>query len=110
VISLEDDLYLIIHLMVAGRLKWLAANAKPPKSALAVFEFESGILVLTEAGTRRRASLHFVSGESAVRALHAGGWERRPMAWRFSTHPSISRISFLYRIHCQDSRLKPISR
>jgi formamidopyrimidine-DNA glycosylase len=75
VISLEDDLHLVIHLMVAGRLKWLAMNAKPPKSALAVFEFESGILVLTEAGTRRRASLHFVSGESAVQDLHAGGIE-----------------------------------
>jgi formamidopyrimidine-DNA glycosylase len=75
VISLEDDLHLVIHLMVAGRLKWLAIKAKPPKSALAVFEFESGNLILTEAGKRRRASLHFVSGESAIQALHAGGEE-----------------------------------
>jgi formamidopyrimidine-DNA glycosylase len=75
VISLEGDLHLVMHLMVAGRLKWLAISARPPKSALAVFEFESGMLVLTEAGTRRRASLHFVSGESAVQALHAGGIE-----------------------------------
>jgi len=75
VISLEDDLYLVIHLMVAGRLKWLANKAKAPKSALAVFEFESGKLILTEAGKRRRASLHFVSGESAVQTLHAGGKE-----------------------------------
>lgn len=76
VIGLEDDLHLVIHLMVAGRLKWLAIDARPPgKSALAIFEFDSGILVLTEAGTRRRASLHFVSGESAVQALHAGGTE-----------------------------------
>ena len=75
VISLEDDAHLVIHLMVAGRLKWLAIKARPPKSALAVFEFESGKLVLTEAGKRRRASLHFVSGESAVQALHAGGKE-----------------------------------
>ena len=76
VISLEDDLHLVIHLMVAGRLKWLAKNAKRPgKSALAVFEFDSGALVLTEAGTQRRASLHFLSGESAVQALHAGGIE-----------------------------------
>jgi formamidopyrimidine-DNA glycosylase len=76
VIGLEDDLHLVIHLMVAGRLKWLAIDARPPgKSALAIFEFDSGILVLTEADTRRRASLHFVSGESAVQALHAGGTE-----------------------------------
>lgn len=76
VISLEDDLHLVIHLMVAGRLKWLAKSAKRPgKSALAVFEFDSGTLVLTEAGTQRRASLHFVCGESAVQALHAGGVE-----------------------------------
>jgi len=75
VISLEDDVHLVIHLMVAGRLKWLAIKARPPKSALAVFEFETGNLILTEAGKRRRASLHFVSGESAVQALHAGGKE-----------------------------------
>jgi len=76
VLSLEGDLHLVIHLMVAGRLKWLATKAKAPgKSALAVFEFDTGMLVLTEAGTRRRASLHFVSGEPAVQALHAGGIE-----------------------------------
>ena len=76
VISLEDDSHLVIHLMVAGRLKWLPIKASPPgKSALAVFEFDTGTLVLTEAGTRRRASLHFVSGQPAVQALHAGGIE-----------------------------------
>ena len=76
VISLEDDLHLVIHLMVAGRLRWLAKNAKRRgKSALAIFEFDSGTLVLTEAGTQRRASLHFVSGEPAVQSLHAGGVE-----------------------------------
>jgi formamidopyrimidine-DNA glycosylase len=76
VLDLEDDLHLVIHLMVAGRLKWLPIDAKPPgKSALAVFEFDSGNLVLTEAGKRRRASLHFISGGAAVQALHAGGIE-----------------------------------
>ncbi|MEO8007513.1 MAG: DNA-formamidopyrimidine glycosylase family protein [Betaproteobacteria bacterium] len=76
VISLEGDVHLVIHLMVAGRLKWLPAGAKPPgKSALAAFEFDSGTLVFTEAGTRRRASLHFVAGVAAVEALHAGGIE-----------------------------------
>ena len=76
VISLDSDFHLVIHLMVAGRLKWLPAGAKPPvKSALAVFEFDTGSLVFTEAGTKRRASLHFVAGITAVEALHAGGIE-----------------------------------
>jgi formamidopyrimidine-DNA glycosylase len=74
VISLDGDFHLVIHLMVAGRLKWLPAGAKPPgKSALAVFEFDTGSLAFTEAGTKRRASLHFVAGITAVEALHAGG-------------------------------------
>lgn len=76
VISLDGDFHLVIHLMVAGRLKWLPAGAKPPgKSALAVFEFDAGSLVFTEAGTKRRASLHFMAGITAVEALHAGGIE-----------------------------------
>jgi formamidopyrimidine-DNA glycosylase len=74
VIALEGELFLVIHLMIAGRLKWLAAGAKPPgKSPLAVFEFEGGTLVLTEAGTRRRASLHLVAGRDALAALDPGG-------------------------------------
>ena len=76
VISLDGDVHLVMHLMVAGRLKWLPTGAKPPgKSALAAFEFDTGTLVFTEAGTRRRASLHFVAGIAAVEALHAGGVE-----------------------------------
>jgi len=76
VISLDGDFHLVIHLLVAGRLKWLPAGAKPPgKSALAAFEFDTGSLVFTEAGTKRRASLHFMAGITAVEALHAGGIE-----------------------------------
>ena len=78
VLSLEGDLFLVIHLMIAGRLRWADAMAKaklPGRNALAVFEFDNGSLVLTEAGTRRRASLHLVEGERAVQALHAGGLE-----------------------------------
>ena len=76
VISLDGDFHLVIHLMVAGRLKWLPTGAKPPgKTALAVFEFDTGSLVFTEAGTRRRAALHYVSGNAGVEALHAGGIE-----------------------------------
>ena len=74
VMALEGELFLVIHLMIAGRLKWLAAGAKPPgKSPLAVFEFEGGTLVLTEAGSRRRASLHLVAGRDALQALDPGG-------------------------------------
>lgn len=76
VIDLEGDLHLVIHLMVAGRLKWRSAGAKPSgRAALAVFEFDTGSLTLTEAGTRRRASLHLVEGTAGVEALHAGGME-----------------------------------
>jgi formamidopyrimidine-DNA glycosylase len=74
--SLEGDLHLVMHLMVAGRLKWLPVGPRPPgKSALAALEFDTGTLVFTEAGTTRRASLHFVAGAAAVDALHAGGTE-----------------------------------
>ena len=76
VIAFEGDLYLVIHLMIAGRLRWLPAGSKPPgKIALAAFEFESGTLVLTEAGTKRRASLHVVQGEAGLAALDPGGLE-----------------------------------
>jgi formamidopyrimidine-DNA glycosylase len=76
VIGLEGDLFLVIHLMVAGRLRWRERlPATPPRGALAVFDFESGSLALTEAGTRRRASLHLVRGEEALRALDPGGLE-----------------------------------
>jgi formamidopyrimidine-DNA glycosylase len=76
VIGLEGDLFLLLHLMVAGRLRWLEGKARlPGKIALAAFEFDSGTLVFTEAGTKRRASIHLVQGETAVKALHAGGME-----------------------------------
>jgi formamidopyrimidine-DNA glycosylase len=74
VLALEGELYLVIHLMIAGRLRWLAPGAKlPGKLALAAFSFDSGSLVLTEAGTTRRASLHCVQGAEALAALDAGG-------------------------------------
>jgi formamidopyrimidine-DNA glycosylase len=74
VIALEGGLFLVIHLMIAGRLKWLAAGAKPPaRGALAVFEFDAGSLLLTEAGTQRRASLHLLAGREALAASDPGG-------------------------------------
>jgi formamidopyrimidine-DNA glycosylase len=71
---LEGDLFLVIHLMIAGRLHWHAAGGKPPaKNALALLEFESGVLSFTEAGTRRLASLHLVAGRDALAAMDPGG-------------------------------------
>ena len=78
VFELEGKLFLVLHLMIAGRLRWTDGQAKPKlpgRSALVVFEFESGTLVLTEAGTKRMASLHLVEGEAALDALHVAGME-----------------------------------
>lgn len=76
VLGLDGDLHLVIHLMIAGRLRWLAPNAKPPgKITLAVFDFPDGRLVLTEAGTKRRAALHFVVGSAALATHDPGGLE-----------------------------------
>jgi formamidopyrimidine-DNA glycosylase len=72
VISLEGDLHLVLHLMIAGRLHW---PGRKTRNTLALFEFENGTLSLTEAGTKRRASLHLVQGEAAPRALDPGGIE-----------------------------------
>jgi formamidopyrimidine-DNA glycosylase len=74
VVALEDDLFLILHLMVAGRLRWLAKAAKPPgRITLATFGFANGTLAFTEAGTKRRASLHCVRGAAAVAGFDMGG-------------------------------------
>jgi len=76
VVALDGDLFLVLHLMIAGRLRWRAAGTKAPgKVGLAAFEFSTGTAVLTEASTHKRASLHVVSGEAAVRALDPGGIE-----------------------------------
>ncbi len=76
VLELERERYVVLHLMIAGRLRWHAAGAKPPgKNALALFDFPSGTLVLTEAGTTRRASVHLVGGADGLRAFDRGGLE-----------------------------------
>ena len=72
VISVEGGLHLVLHLMIAGRLHW---PGKKTRNTLALFEFENGTLSLTEAGTKRRASLHLVEGETALRAMDPGGVE-----------------------------------
>jgi formamidopyrimidine-DNA glycosylase len=72
----EDDLRLVLHLMIAGRLRWRDRGAKPPgRIGLAAFDFAPGTVLLTEAGTQKRASIHVVRGDDAVRALDPGGRE-----------------------------------
>ena len=67
IFALEDDLYLVMHLMIAGRLRWRARDGKLfGRMTLAAFDFPGGTLALTEAGTRRRASIHLVRGEAAL--------------------------------------------
>jgi formamidopyrimidine-DNA glycosylase len=73
-IGVDNDLWLVLHLMIAGRLHWRPPQAKlAGRNNLAAFDFPNGSLVLTEAGTRRRASLHIASGEEGLRSLDPGG-------------------------------------
>lgn len=73
-IRLDGDLWLVLHLMIAGRLHWRPPGAKLARRGnLAAFDFPQGSLTLTEAGTKHRASLHIVAGEEELRALDAGG-------------------------------------
>ena len=75
-LALEGDLFLVFHLMIAGRFQWREPGAKiPARLGLAAFDFTAGTLVLTEAGSRKRASLDIVVGEAALRALDPGGLE-----------------------------------
>jgi formamidopyrimidine-DNA glycosylase len=75
-IGVEGDLWIVLHLMIAGRLHWKAAGAKlGGRQNLAAFDFPDGSLVLTEAGARRRASLHILSGEAGLSSVDPGGLE-----------------------------------
>jgi formamidopyrimidine-DNA glycosylase len=75
-IGVEGDLWLVLHLMIAGRLHWYDDPAKALKArGLAAFHFSSGVLTLTEAGTQKRASLHVVEGEEGLARLNPGGLE-----------------------------------
>jgi formamidopyrimidine-DNA glycosylase len=73
-IGVEDDLWLVVHLMIAGRLHWRASGTQlTGRNQLAAFDFPSGSLVLTEAGAKRRASLHILKGEKSLRDVDPGG-------------------------------------
>ena len=114
-IGLEDDLWLVLHLMIAGRLHWKeGVAARPAKTArapskykqeLAAFRFDNGTLWLTEAGTQRRASLHLVAGEAGLRDLDPGGLEL------FTSHEPKSNSfigleTFAAALRCENHTLK----
>ncbi|HEY0883221.1 MAG TPA: DNA-formamidopyrimidine glycosylase family protein [Archangium sp.] len=74
IFELEGELFIVIHLMIAGRLQWKSAGTKVPgRAGLAAFDFPSGTLLLTEVSTKKRASIHVVAGEAALRAFDRGG-------------------------------------
>src|SRR5207248_9596653 len=89
-IGLEGDLWLVLHLMIGGRLHWRSPGAKlAGRQSLAAFDFPQGSLVLTEAGSKHRASLHVVRGEDGLQAVDPGGIEV------FSSTPSSFRAALI---------------
>ena len=89
-IGLDDDLWIVLHLMIAGRLAWKGQGAKlGGKIALAAFDFPKGTLVFTEAGSKRRASLHVLRGEDALRLQDPGGIE--PLSATFDQFEAVLR-------------------
>ncbi|HEY4137616.1 MAG TPA: DNA-formamidopyrimidine glycosylase family protein [Casimicrobiaceae bacterium] len=97
VIALEGELYLVLHLMIAGRLRWLDPGTKPPgRITLAIFEFSSGRLAFTEAGTKRRASLHLVRGADALAPFDMGGIDTQ----------KVDRETFAQRLRSESHTLK----
>jgi len=74
-IGLDDELFLVLHLMIAGRLHWLGRGKRVPKTVLAALEFPTGTLTLTEAGSKKRASLHVMRGRDTLKQFERGGIE-----------------------------------
>jgi formamidopyrimidine-DNA glycosylase len=75
-VELDGDVFVVVHLMIAGRLHWRPAGARPPgKVGLAAFDFSTGTMTMTEAGSKRRAAIYLVRGEAGLRALDPGGLE-----------------------------------
>jgi len=107
VLEFADDVFLVIHLMIAGRLRWRAPGQKPgmgPKMLLASFEFGHGTLFFTEASSQKRASMQLVRGEPALRALDPGGIE--PLdATREEFHEALTRESHTLKRALTDPHL-----
>ena len=107
VLAFDDDLFLVIHLMIAGRLRWREPGKKSgmgPKLMLASFAFEHGTLFFTEASSKKRASLQVVRGEAALRALDPGGVE--PLeATREQFHEALTRESHTLKRTLTDPHL-----
>src|SRR5258705_8865166 len=94
VIALEGEIFVLIHLMIAGRLHWKEVGAKlPGKIGLAAFDFSTGTVTLTEAGSKRRAAIHLVRGEAPLAAHDPGGLE----LW--DTHPATFRAAITRESH-----------
>jgi len=107
VLVFDDELFLVIHLMIAGRLRWRERGEKPgigPKLVLAIFEFEHGTLLFTEAGSKKRASIQLVRGEPALRALDRGGAEPLEIT-REQFHEALTRENHTIKRTLTDPRL-----
>jgi formamidopyrimidine-DNA glycosylase len=93
-IGVEGDVWLVLHLMIAGRLHWRPPGAKlAGRQNLAAFDFANGTLTLTEAGSQRRASLHVVLGEEGLRSLDPGGMDVFDSDFAAFTHLPIRELS-----------------
>ena len=115
-IGLEDNLWLVLHLMIAGRFHWKEGTANRPtktarasskyKMQLAAFRFDNGTLTLTEAGTQRRASLHLVQGEAGLRKLDPGGVDLFKTSYKPKTNLSIDLKEFAKVLQSENHTLK----
>ena len=105
VLALEDDLFIVVHLMIAGRFQWKKPNTKlPGRAGHAAFDFAGGTLLLTEAGTKKRASIHLVNGHAALAAFDRGGLELLDSSLR-SFHSTLTRENRTLKRALTDPRL-----
>ena len=105
ILALEDDLFVVIHLMIAGRLRWKKPTAKlPGRVGHAAFDFANGTLLLTEASTKKRASIHLVNGRPALAAFERGGLELLGSSLK-SFHAALTRENRTLKRALTDPRL-----
>ena len=104
-IDLEADLHIVIHLMIAGRLRWYPGGGKVQlRPALAAFEFDTGTLVLTEAGRKHRAAIHLLGSEAAMLDMHPGGLEVQEVSFD-AFHARVSSENHTLKRALTDQRL-----